>query len=124
LATLDFYVGPGPDAGAVECAIFAWAGDRFRERDAERGHPLPYAVEFRDDDQDRQGLIAAHGFVRDAHASHVCLQRRLDALPPPAVPDGFMIRPLDGTAETAAYAEVHRAAFGSDLMTAPWRERT
>ena len=123
-ATLDFYVGPGPDAGAVERAIFAWAGDRFRERDAERGHPLPYAVEFRDDDQDRQGLIAAHGFVRDAHASHVGLQHRLDALPPPVVPDGFMIRPLGGTAETAAYAEAHRAAFGSDLMTAPWRERT
>ena len=100
-ATLDFYVRPGPDAVTVERDIFAWAGGRFRERDAERGHRLPYSVEFRDDDQDRQALAAAHGFVRNVHASHVHLQRQLDALPPlPAVPDGFAIRPL---ADAAAW---------------------
>lgn len=124
-ATLDFYVGPGPDAGIVERGVFAWAGERFRERDAERGHRLPYAVEFRDDDHDRRALVVAHGFVRDVRASHVCLQRRLDALPSPlTVPDGFIIRSLAGAAEAAAYAEAHRAAFGSEAMTAPWRERT
>jgi len=63
--------------------------------DAERRHRLPYSVEFRDDDQDRQALAAAHGFVRNVHASQVHLQRQLDALPPlPAVPDGFAIRTL------------------------------
>lgn len=124
-ATLDFYVRPGPDAVTVERDIFAWAGGRFRERDAERGHRLPYSVEFRDDDQDRQALAAAHGFVRNVHASHVHLQRQLDALPPlPAVPDGFAIRPLADAAEAAAYAGAHRAAFGSEAMTAQWRERT
>lgn len=124
-ATLDFYVRAGPDAMTVERGIFAWAGERFRERDAERGHRLPYAVEFRDDDQDRQVFVAAHGFVHNARASHVCLQRRLDALPsPPAIPDGFTIRPLAGTGEAAAYAEIHRAAFGGEAMTAQWRERT
>jgi hypothetical protein len=45
-------------------------GGRFRERDAERRHRLPYSVEFRDDDQDRQALAAAHGFVRNVHASN------------------------------------------------------
>jgi len=124
-ATLDFYVRPGPDAVTVEHDIFAWAGGRFRERDAECGHRLPYSVEFRDDDHDRKAVAAAHGFVRNAHASHVCLQRQLDALPSlPAVPDGFAIRPLAGAAEAAAYAEAHCAAFGSQAMTAQWRERT
>ena len=124
-ATLDFYVRPGPDAVTVERDIFAWAGRHFRERDAERGRRLPYSMEFRDDDQDRQALAAAHGFVRHVHPSHVHLQRQLDALPSlPAVPDGFAIRPLAGAAEAAAYAEVDRAAFDSEAMTTQWRERT
>jgi ribosomal protein S18 acetylase RimI-like enzyme len=124
-ATLDLYVRPGPDAVAVERGIFAWAGERFRERDGERGHRLPYAVEFRDDDQDRQALAEAHGFVHNPRACNVYLECQLDAVPPPpAVPDGFAIRPLGGAAEAAAYAEVHGAAFGGEAMTAPWRERT
>ena len=63
--------------------------------------------------------------MRNVHASHVHLQRKLDALPSlPAVPDGFAIRPLADAAEVAAYAGAHRAAFGSEAMTAQWRERT
>lgn len=124
-AALDFYILPGPDAATVEREMFAWAGGRFRERDAERGHPLPYSVEFRDDDQERRELTAAHGFARDRQACYVHFQRHLDTQPPPAVvPPGFVIRPLAGAAEAAAYAEVHRAAFGGEAMTGRWRERT
>jgi mycothiol synthase len=123
-ATLDFYVRPGPDEAAVERDLFAWAGGCFRERDAERGHRQSYSVEFREDDLDRQALTAAHGFARNPHASHVHLTHQLDALPPlPAVPDGFAIRVLAGAAEAAAYAEVDRAVFDGEAMTAEWRER-
>ena len=116
-ATLDFYVRPGPDAVTVERDIFAWAGGRFRERDAERGHRLPYSVEFRDDDQDRQALAAAHGFVRNVHASHVHLQRQLDALPPlAAVPDGFAIRPLADAAEDAAWRRTNPMIIAHTLI--------
>jgi ribosomal protein S18 acetylase RimI-like enzyme len=122
--TLDFYIRPGPDAAAVERAVFAWAGGRFRERDAERGHPLPYSVEFRADDQGRQALTAAHGFVNGRQAANIHFERRLETLPPPvAAPSGFVIRPLAGVAEAAAYAEVHGAAFGGKAMTGQWRER-
>ncbi len=91
---------------------------------AERGHPLPYSVEFRDDDRGRQTAAAAHGFGRSGRASHAFFERQLDTLPSlPAVPAGFVIRPLAGAAEAAAYAELHRAAFDSEAMTAEWRER-
>lgn len=40
------------------------------------------------------------------------------------MPDGFLLRPLAGEQETAAYAEVHRAAFKSTSMTPEWRART
>lgn len=76
-ATLDYYIRPGPDAAAVERAVFAWAGERFRERDAERGYPQPYSVEFRGDDQGRQALTAAHGFVNDRHAVNIHFERVL-----------------------------------------------
>ena len=55
-ASLDFFVRPGPYQQATETAIFAWASERFQELDQERGKPLPYWVEYRDDDQERSRL--------------------------------------------------------------------
>jgi len=49
-AALDFFIAPGAEMQAVESDLFAWADIRFRERDEERGRPLPYGVEYRDDD--------------------------------------------------------------------------
>lgn len=127
-AALDFFILPGlPDAEqqAIEGDLFAWADERFRERDEERGRPLPYGVEFRDDDHDRRRVAEAHGFVLDEEDSYVLLQHPLAALAPvPALPDGFMLRPLRGEQEAAAYAELHRAAFESTSMTPEWRART
>ena len=74
-------------------------------------------MEFRDDDQDRQALAAAHGFVRNVHASHVHLQRQLDALPPlAAVPDGFAIRPLADAAEDAAWRRTNPMIIAHTLI--------
>jgi ribosomal protein S18 acetylase RimI-like enzyme len=127
-AALDYFIAPGSDGSerqAVEAKLFAWADGRFRERDVERGRPLPYAVEFRDDDQQRRRLVAAHGFLLDEHDSYAQLQHALaDLAPVPATPDGFTLRPLRGAAEAAAYAALHRAAFESDSMTTEWRART
>lgn len=123
-AALDVFILPGPNAVAVEADLFAWADARFRERDAERGHPLPYWIEFRDDDAERRAVALAHGFTHDEHDSYVALRRPLGALPPvPAPPPGFTLRPLRGEAEVEAVAALQRAAFASDTMTAEWRAR-
>ena len=125
-ATLDFFILPGPEGRAVETAIFAWADSRFRERDEERGHPLPYSAEYRDDDLERLRLIESHGFtLNDDENGYVVLEHPLAPLAPvSSVPDGFTLRPLHGEQETAAYAEAHRAAFASTSMTPEWRART
>lgn len=123
-AALDVYIAPGPEARVVEGELFAWADGRFRERDAERGRPLPYAAEFRDDDLERRRLVMAHGFLLNEHESYVQLWHPLtDLAPIPPPPLGFALRPLRGEAEGAAYAEAHRAAFESDSMTSAWRTR-
>ncbi len=124
-AVLDFFIPAGSDAQEVEQALFAWAGERFRERDAERGRPLPYAAEFRDDDHVRREVIRAHGFTLDERPCYVIFEQPLGELPlVPALPEGFTLRQLHGEAETEAYAALHRAAFASDSMTASWRART
>ena len=124
-AALDFYVRPGPERAAVEAAIFQWAPTRFRDLDAERGRPLPYWIEAREDDAERLALLARHGYLLDEDYGYVMLRRPLDSLIPlPAPPAGITIRPLAGADEVMAYVAAHRNAFGSMAMTVDWRART
>ena len=126
-AVLDFFILPGSQQKNVEQEIFTWADIRFRERDEERGRPLPYWTEFRDDDQERRRLIEAHGFMldEDEEDCYVFLQHPLtDITPVPTLPAGFTLRTLAGEQEVAAYTELHRAAFKSASMTPEWRART
>lgn len=124
-AALDFFILPGPTAQQVEQDLFTWGEERFRELDAERGRPLPYWVEFRDDDLARRELAEAHGFLLDEGEHYVALEHTLTDLPPvPTLPEGFTLRPLVGEQEVAAYAKLHQAAFESTSMTPEWRART
>jgi ribosomal protein S18 acetylase RimI-like enzyme len=124
-AALDLYVRPGPYRKEVEAAIFAWAAERFRELDAERGHPLLYWAEAREDDDERLALLARHGYTLDDDNAYAMLSRPLgEVLPLPTPPAGFAIRPLAGAQEVDAYVVLHRRAFESASMTAAWRART
>ncbi|EFH82907.1 GCN5-related N-acetyltransferase [Ktedonobacter racemifer DSM 44963] len=124
-AALDFFILPGPTKQEVEAEIFAWAEGRMRECDVERGYPLPYWVEFRDDDAERLQLVKAHGFVLEDNDSYTLFQHALDDLAPvPELSEGFVLRPLMGEQEVADYAELHRLAFESASMTSEWRARS
>jgi len=120
-AVLDFFILPGPHVQTVATQLFAWANQRFQERK----WPHPYWVEFREDDQERQQLVRAHGFLDAEEDRYIFFQRTLVDLPPvPVLPDGFLLRTLQGEREVAAYAELHRTAFESTSMTPEWRART
>lgn len=124
-AAFDFFISPGPDMQAVANDLFAWADQRFRELDSERGLPLPYWVEFRDDDLERRALVEAHGFLKDEYACYASFHHPLTELKPvPILPEGFGLRTSTGEQEAAALAELHRAAFESNSMTTEWRART
>ena len=124
-AVLDFYIRPGARQQEVEAAIFAWAAQRFRELDAERGRPLPYWMEARDDDTERLALLGRHGYVQEDSFAYVLMSCPLAApFPPPELPPGFSIRPLGGANELDAYVSLHQRAFASTSMTAAWRART
>jgi mycothiol synthase len=124
-AVLDFYIRPGHAEREVEKALFDWAGRRFRELDQERGQPLPYWVEAREDDVERLAMLARHGYTLDTDYTYIMLSRSLtEPVPLGESPAGFTIRPFAGMEETEAYAEVHRRAFESTSMTTSWRART
>lgn len=124
-AVLDYFVRPGIHQQAVETALFNWAMRRFRELDAERGYPLPYWVEYRDDDSERQHVVEAHGFLLDDDYQYIHMSHPLtEPLPESALPGSFTIRPFAGEREVSEYVELHRAAFESTSMTCDWRLRT
>ncbi|HET8911594.1 MAG TPA: GNAT family N-acetyltransferase [Ktedonobacteraceae bacterium] len=123
-AALDFFILPGPQMQEVEAVLFSWADKRFHQRDKERGYPLPYWAEFRDDDRERQQMLETHGFVLEVNDCYVSLHQTLvDLAPVPALPDGFLLRSLAGESEVEEFAEMHRTAFESTAMTAEWRAR-
>jgi ribosomal protein S18 acetylase RimI-like enzyme len=122
-ATLDLFIAPGPQQRAVEAAVFAWADERFRELDQERGKPLPYWVQYRNDDLAGRQRAEAYGFSLDEER-YVQFQHPLaNPLPEVTLSEGFILRPLAGEQEAEACAELQRAAFNSTSMTADWRAR-
>jgi GNAT superfamily N-acetyltransferase len=124
-AVLDYFVRPGEHQHSVETGIFSWAMERFRELDAERGRPLPYWVEFRDDDIERQRIVEVQGFLIDDDYQYIQMLHLLsEPLPEPTLPCGFTLRPIAGEREVNNYVELHRAAFESTSMTYDWRLRT
>lgn len=124
-ATFDYFIHPGSRSQEIENAIFTWAAQRFRQLDQERGKPLPYWVEYRDDDIERKSINERHGFLLDDDFSYVHMQCPLaELLPEPVLPSDFTIRSLQGQQEVAAYATLHRVAFESTSMTTAWRQRT
>ncbi len=124
-AALDYFVRPGSHKQAVEEQIYSTIERRFRELDAERGKPLPYWIEFRDDDLERKTLAEQHGYTLEEDYYYVQMQHLLtEPLAEAQLPAGFTLRPLAGMQEVEAYVALHRAAFESTSMTVEWRQRT
>jgi len=124
-AALDFFVRPGPTQHEVERRLFAWAMMRFQAMDEARGAPLPYWIDLRADDAERQALVTSHGFTLDEDYTYIHLRHPLAHLPEAAsLPDGITIRSLAGESEVASYVALHRAVFQSESMTVEWRAQT
>ncbi|MBK8986501.1 MAG: GNAT family N-acetyltransferase [Chloroflexi bacterium] len=87
------------------------AGDETRTLDAS----------CREDDAGQIALLERHGFVRQELRSLRLVRRLTEPIPPPQLPPGFAIRHVQGEQEVAALVALHRAAFGTEYMTAAER---
>lgn len=71
----------------------------------------------RESDTTRVVFLEKHGFVRTPTET-IFMRRNLDEpIPIPALPAGFIIRPIKGEEEAGPLAELHRLAFGKDHIT-------
>ena len=124
-AALDYFIRPGFLQKDVEKYVYDVMEQRFHELDVERGKPLPYWIEFRDDDLERKTVAEQHGYTLEEDYYHVQMQQLLaEPLAEVHLPAGFTIRPLAGMQEVETYVALHRAAFESTSMTVEWRQRT
>ncbi len=122
--TLDYCAHPAARAEGLEERILAWGLERWPQMMPRQEGRLALWLDAREDQTERIALLERLGFVRDAWSMLHLSQSLARVLPPPAVPEGFSIRPLAGEAEVAAYVALHRAAFESNNMTVDWRRRT
>lgn len=119
---VDIYLAPEA-APELLIGIVDWAEAFLTESGDEDGKPLYFIFDACDNDPERIAFWEARGLKR-ADWSHWHCRRQLDEpIPAPGIPAGFTLRPLRPD-EAAAYAELHRAAFGTENMTAEWRQRT
>ena len=121
--TLDYFAHPAARAEGLEKRILAWGLERWPQMMPRSNGRLSLWLDAREDQPERITLLERFGFARDAWSLLHLSQPLARVLPPPAVPEGFSIRPLAGEAEVAAYVALHRAAFESDNMTVDWRHQ-
>jgi ribosomal protein S18 acetylase RimI-like enzyme len=109
--------------------LLAWADARARRA---RGTPFQRPQWFvnvfaeqagRRRDLDRAGFACQADAGEDSWSK--VLMRRSGPPPSdlPALPPGFVVRPLGGQAEVEACVELQREVFGSKNMTVDWRSR-
>jgi mycothiol synthase len=117
-SSLDWAVRPDHDQ--LHNEIIAWGVARLEEVAGQRPDGFGYLLDSRSDNN----LVATrHGFALDDWTMRSLALELLQPPPIPQVPAEFLIRPIQGQEEVAAYVDLHRAAFQSRNMTTDWRMR-
>ncbi|MBN2549050.1 MAG: GNAT family N-acetyltransferase [Anaerolineales bacterium] len=108
-----------PDA--LQDELVAWGEERLRQMPPDDYHLPSLDAVCREEDSHRVAFLEQHGFVRQDLRT-LSFSRPLDEpIPEPVLPYGFRIRPFAGEREVEAWVGLHRAAFGTEHMTAEER---
>lgn len=94
-----------------------WAAGRLRER-ANPGEEIPSLdAVCRAQDAERAALLESAGFHAQALRTLRFRCELDEPIPAPSLPEGFLIRPIDGEREYPAWLEIHHSAFGTETMS-------
>jgi GNAT superfamily N-acetyltransferase len=97
--------------------LVAWGESCIRRMSAD-GETNTLDASCRNDYAERISFLMRHGF-HQTEGTSIAMRRDLSMpIPEPELPQGFIIRPIKGMEEAEAVASTHRAAFGTDYMTA------
>jgi len=101
--------------------IVAWGIACARGQAEPSGSPAVLDTACRTEDQARIALHCRHGFTEQRIRTGRFVRSLAEPIPEPALPAGYMIRPVAGETEVEALVTLHRAAFGTEHMTAAER---
>jgi mycothiol synthase len=131
--TIDYACDPASDRD-LHRQVLDWAEERARQMLADPALAQNpdlrrecWFVNVLEGQKERMADLAAHGFVDQVDApedawSMVFLTRpAAESAQKKPLPSGYRARPLKGQDEVAAYAALHREAFGTKNMTEEWR---
>ena len=123
----DYVIHPAMRGTSLEKDVLSWSQTEMIRYAKRTGETFYGSIEFFEDTPNAKqtiGHLEALGYEKfdwTTRRFEIDLQRKL---PNPQLPAGFAIRPLRGQSEVETYVNLHRAAFGSEKMTVPWRIRS
>jgi mycothiol synthase len=118
---LRFEVDPQTALPDLGVAIVGWGAACLRRTMVAGDEIRPLDVSCRADDTGQIAFLERHGFVRQEIRSLRLVRPLTEPIPKPHLPAGFAIRHVQGEQEVAALVALHRAAFGTEYMTAEER---
>lgn len=118
---LMFDVDPAFASESLGNEIVAWGLDCMRRRNAETGESATLDASCEARDYGRAAFFRSYGFQLDDVRSLQYERPLTGDLPQQPLPPGFTLRPVRGEGEVEDLAALHRAAFGSEHMTAEGR---
>lgn len=114
--SLTFAIAPQAGQTQLGAEMIAWGEQQLRQAGCTAIH-----TNCRTDNQARVMLLTQQGFTVEP-VGNLHLQRLLtEPIPTPQLPPGFTIRHLAGEQEVEQMVELHRAAFGTEIMTVAYR---
>lgn len=126
--TIDYAIHP-ESPHTLHAQILKWADEQARKIvNTPSGHSawfvtvLASQVERIHDLE--QADFASQANVGENSWSQVLMEHSMQIPNQVNLPEGFLIRPLNGMSEVEAYVNLHQAVFESKNMTVAWRQRT
>jgi ribosomal protein S18 acetylase RimI-like enzyme len=107
-----------PDGKVAETCreILEWAEESARIGRTSSG-PISLDVTCREEDAQRRKHLMEKGYDPSGLSTVTLVRSLAEAIPQPALPPGWTIRPVGGEGEVTALVALHRAAFGTDRLT-------
>ena len=107
---LGFRVHPTARGKDLERQIIAWGEGRMREMSQERGVLMKLRSGSRADQSERIALLERSGFTAERY--FFTMERSLSQpIPEPQLPEGFILRQMQGEQDVQAWVEMYNQAF-------------
>lgn len=118
---LAFEISPQVDFDDLASQMIDWAKGQLASTDWSGYESIGLETACREEDIGRIVFLERRGFVaQPVRTLHFV--RSLDkSIPKPCLPDGFLIRPINGEGEAQEWVRLHRAAHRTATMTVDFR---